>query len=143
MNKGWLELESDPGEPGHGTAQLAVLGTGRGTARGGQGALRDTRAAGPGWRGRGGWAREAAGASWGCGGTGEVLAVGLVVYGWSFAGPGDGGELVKFGGGAVMGCAGEVLGGWGCGCTGEAAVVREHKSGLSPSRCPGVDAVAE
>lgn len=48
MNKGWLELESDPGERGHGTAQRAGLGAGRGTGRGGEGALRDTRAAGPG-----------------------------------------------------------------------------------------------
>lgn len=49
MNKGWLELESDPGERGHRTAQRAGLGAGRGTARGGEGALRNTGAAGPGW----------------------------------------------------------------------------------------------
>lgn len=36
-----------------------------------------------------------------------------------------GGELVKFGGAAGMGRAGEVLG--GCGCTGEVVVVWVYK----------------
>lgn len=46
-----------------------------------------------------------------------------------------GGELVKFGRAAGRVCAGAVLGGWGCGCTGEAAMVREHKWILGGEMC--------
>lgn len=78
MNKGWLELESDPGERGHVTAQRAGMGAGRGTARSGERALRDTRAAGPALgetagTGQGGCRGQAGGV--GC--TGGLLGSGI------------------------------------------------------------------
>lgn len=46
-----------------------------------------------------------------------------MVHRWSFGGLEMRGELKKFAGASGMGYAGEVLRGWGCGCTGEVVVV--------------------